>query len=171
MNVVIAVEGVLADVDQDSFAASKLIPEGIALYRALVAAGNVILTTTQPERDRAKLDYWLGIHNVREHTALVFDAVPGNTEKSVEKLLTWLRSRGSLDLVIYSSPARVALALRHGVPAALFAQPAYTRGEFRPDGTRTPTPWDTVITELDEQLAMRSEDPRLEGGALGGKFE
>ena len=167
----ITIDGVLADQDgEESFAASKVIPEGVYLYRALAGAGAVSLVSLQDEAEKFKLDYWLGIHGLDLHNDLVFDPYPTEPERGVSEVLAYLRRSGPVDLIIEASAERAAWFLNHGAPTSVLALPTYTRSEFRPDGTRTPRSWDEVVAELDEQRGLSQEDPRIREGVLGERF-
>lgn len=168
----ITIDGVLADQGEEpSFAASKLIPEGVYLYRALTKMGAVSLISLQNVGEATKVDYWLGAHGLDDHTLLVYDPHPLEPSRGVPEVLALLRRSGPVDLVIEASAERAARFLHHGASTTVLARPAYTRSEFRPDEPRSPRLWDEVIAELDAQRDLSSTDNRTDDeGVVGGKF-
>ena len=167
----ITIDGVLADQgDEESFAASKLISEGVYLYRALANLGALSLISLQDESESTKVDYWLKAHGLDAHNDLLYDPYPSEPERGVVEVLLRLRRRGPVDLVIESSGERASWFINHGASTSVLALPSYTRVEFRPDGTRTPRSWDEVIAELDEQRGLNKEDNRIRDGVLGERF-
>lgn len=166
------IDGVLADQGTEpSFAASKLISEGVYLYRALAKLGPVSLISLQNAGEAPKVDYWLGAHGLGEHSRLVYDPHPLEPSRGVPEVLALLRKNGPVDLVVEASAERAARFLHYGAPTSVLARPAYTRSEFRPDESRSPRQWDEVIAELDAQRDLSSTDNRTDDeGVVGGKF-
>jgi hypothetical protein len=167
----ISIDGVLGDQEgEESFAAAKLLTEGLLLYRALTAVGKVVLFTNQTFEQRNRVDYWLKIHGLNDHEDLIFDPWPGDLDRSTELLVAEVRRRGSLTMAIEADPARAARLLHLGVSTLVVARPAYTRSEFRPDSGREVKPWGEVIMELDAQRDIDSEDERTTAGVAGTRF-
>ena len=148
---VIVVEGVLANTGRtDSVADASPIRQGIALYHALRAHGEVVLHT---EDDLDKVRTWLRIHLPNEEPVL-FDGPKLDVTRRVR-----LRN---FDLLFYvdSSPSTCATAMRRGVPTLLFAVPEYTRPEFRPDAPQRQPEWAELVGEINSQRTMADTDVR-----------
>lgn len=167
----VTIDGVLADQgDEDSFAASKFLPEGVLLYRALAGVTKIALLSLQPEREKPKVEYWLKAHGLEDHVWLLFDPSPNDLDRGLEMVLGEVRRSGALDIAVEASPERAARLIHHGVSTLVFGRPAYTRGEFKPGTERVARPWQEVIEELDAQRDMNTEDDRLTADVAGARF-
>lgn len=168
----ITIDGVLAEQGlENSFAASKVVNEGLMLYRSLSAIGPVSLVSLQGQGDAQFVEHWLKAHGLDAHTHLLYDPHPSDPLRGVAETLATLRRMGPLDFVVEANARRAAHFIHLGVPTFLFSKPAYSRAEFRPDSFRAPREWDSVIAELDEQKGLLTEDRRTADEVAGQRFE
>lgn len=168
----ITIDGVLADQgDESSFAASKFLPEGVLIYKALASITKIVLVSLQPEREKTKVEYWLKAHGLQEHVRVIYDPSPDDLERGLEMVVGEVRRSGALDVAIEADSQRAARLVHHGVPTLVFGRPAYTRGEFKPGTERTARPWQEVIEELDAQRGMNTEDERISADVAGTRYE
>lgn len=167
----ITIDGVLAEQDDEpSFAASKFLPEGVLLYRALSSVVQIALVSLQPESEKPKVDYWLKAHGLEQHVRVIYDPAPNDLERGLEMVVGEVRRSGALEVAVEANPERAARLVHHGVATLVFGRPAYTRGEFKPGTTRVARPWESVIEELDAQRGMNSEDDRISADVAGTRY-
>ena len=51
--------------------------------------------------------------------------------------------------------------LQEGLDTLVFLHPTYLRPEFRPDGRQGVRSWAAIEAEMDKQIEMIKEDPRV----------
>lgn len=150
----IAIEGVLARDGSERLPGTP-IAEGIRLYEALRKVHKVVLLTTMEPGE--KIDHWLLVNGVRDHLSVsgrsaVYDSVVDLRKQQISEL----RTLGyNVELVVDSSPAVIAEAMRLGVTSLLFASPVYARPEFRPGARREIREWGAMEAEVESQATLR----------------
>lgn len=150
--VLFQVEGVLADVDPQSFAASKVNVHGKLLFYGLSHFFKVALTHNQKENI---MDHWLLVNGVKGETLRILAASP------TEALRRLRSDHGDVGYTVVSTPTEARSLLREGCPTLTYTRPTYARGEWRPDHDDILRGWDEVVKEVDEQQRLRDADERV----------
>ena len=73
----------------------------------------------------------------------------------------YVRSQGKVELVVTSDTELAKKLLEIGLDTLLFLHPTYLRPEFRPDGRQGIRSWAAIEEEIDKQIEMIREDPRV----------
>lgn len=154
--VAIVVDGVLKNNNSDSVLAG-----GALLYHGLAEVMKIALIT---DEDKERTQRWLAINGFREHVLLLSpdadDVLVGGTRRAHQIVL--LKLAGSdVDMLVEPDPTIAAAVLQAGTPVMLFAHPKYSRPEFRPGGKNLPTPWSTLVAEIEAQETLRAGDTRI----------
>lgn len=139
-----------------------LIRQGKVLYLAVAAGMRVgILGGTDKEHD----DWFLRSQYLIKHPDLFEERRSDGPTIEQRRLaqITRARARGSsVEFVVEPNPAVAAYLMDKGVPVLLFMPPRYMHPDFRPDASRESSPWDTLVSTVDYQEALRVNDSRTE---------
>jgi len=131
--------------------------QGLALYRMFNEDVRVILLTD----DREKTNRWLLEHKINKFDDLIDRNVPGVLEDPDIEQVKYVRSQGKVELVVTSDTELAKKLLEIGLDTLLFLHPTYLRPEFRPDGRQGMKSWAAIEEEIDKQIEMIREDPRV----------
>ena len=151
MAIVMFVDGVLRS------ESGSPIYQGLALYRMFNEDVRVILLTD----DREKTNRWLLEHKINKFDDLIDRNVPGVLEDPDIEQVKYVRSQGKVELVVTSDTELAKKLLEIGLDTLLFLHPTYLRPEFRPDGRQGMKSWAAIEEEIDKQIEMIREDPRV----------
>jgi hypothetical protein len=131
--------------------------QGLALYRMFNEDVRVILLTDE----REKTNRWLLEHKINKFDDLIDRNVPGVLEDPDIEQVKYVRSQGKVELVVTSDTELAKKLLEIGLDTLLFLHPTYLRPEFRPDGRQGIRSWAAIEEEIDKQIEMIREDPRV----------
>ena len=131
--------------------------QGLALYRMFNEDVRVILLTD----DREKTHRWLLEHRINTFDDLVDRNVPGILDDPDLEQVKYCRSQGKVELVVTGNVELAKRLLEIGLDTLLFLHPTYLRPEFRPDGRQGMKAWADIENEIDKQIEMIKEDPRV----------
>ena len=131
--------------------------QGLALYRMFNEDVRVILLTDE----REKTNRWLLEHKINKFDDLIDRNVPGVLEDPDIEQVKYVRSQGKVELVVTSDTELAKKLLEIGLDTLLFLHPTYLRPEFRPDGRQGFRSWAAIEEEIDKQIEMIREDPRV----------
>ena len=151
MAIVMFVDGVLRS------ESGSPIYQGLALYRMFNEDVRVILLTDE----REKTNRWLLEHKINKFDDLIDRNVPGVLEDPDIEQVKYVRSQGKVELVVTSDTELAKKLLEIGLDTLLFLHPTYLRPEFRPDGRQGIRSWAAIEEEIDKQIEMIKEDPRV----------
>ena len=151
MAIVMFVDGVLRS------ESGSPIYQGLALYRMFNEDVRVILLTDE----REKTNRWLLEHKINKFDDLIDRNVPGVLEDPDIEQVKYVRSQGKVELVVTSDTELAKKLLEIGLDTLLFLHPTYLRPEFRPDGRQGIRSWAAIEEEIDKQIEMIREDPRV----------
>ena len=151
MAIVMFVDGVLRH------NSSAPIYSGMALYRMFSEDMNVILLSKEKE----KTHRWLLEHKINNFDDLVDNTAPGVLNNPEFEQVKYCRSQGKIELVVTANIELAKNLLEEGIDTLLFLHPNYLRPEFRPDGRQGIRSWKAVEDEMDKQMEMLREDPRV----------
>lgn len=131
-------------------------PQGLSLYRALASVGRLVVLGGL---DRAKDEWFLATHDLRDHV----NFVPESIEKHPTELgrrraqIGTLRAQGShIELVVEPDPEIVAALHEDGLPTLLYLHPRFTQPAFRPDYKSEATPWNQLVQTVNYQEALKA---------------
>ena len=131
--------------------------QGLALYRMFNEDVRVVLLTD----DREKTHRWLLEHRINTFDDLVDRNVPGILNDPDLEQVKYCRSQGKVELVVTGNVELAKRLLEIGLDTLLFLHPTYLRPEFRPDGRQGMKAWADIENEIDKQIEMIKEDPRV----------
>ena len=131
--------------------------QGLALYRMFNEDVRVVLLTD----DREKTHRWLLEHRINTFDDLVDRNVPGVLDDPDLEQVKYCRSQGKVELVVTGNVELAKRLLEIGLDTLLFLHPTYLRPEFRPDGRQGVKAWAEIENEIDKQIEMIKEDPRV----------
>lgn len=131
--------------------------QGLALYRMFNEDVRVVLLTD----DREKTHRWLLEHRINTFDDLVDRNVPGILNDPDLEQVKYCRSQGKVELVVTGNVELSKKLLEIGLDTLLFLHPTYLRPEFRPDGRQGMKAWADIEEEIDKQIEMIKEDPRV----------
>ena len=131
--------------------------QGLALYRMFNEDVRVVLLTD----DREKTHRWLLEHRINTFDDLVDRNVPGILDDPDLEQVKYCRSQGKVELVVTGNVELAKRLLEIGLDTLLFLHPTYLRPEFRPDGRQGMKAWADIEEEIDKQIEMIKEDPRV----------
>lgn len=131
--------------------------QGLALYRMFNEDVRVVLLTD----DREKTHRWLLEHRINTFDDLVDRNVPGVLDDPDLQQVKYCRSQGKVELVVTANVELAKKLLEIGLDTLLFLHPTYLRPEFRPDGRQGMKAWADIENEIDKQIEMIKEDPRV----------
>ena len=151
MAIVMFVDGVLRS------ESGSPIYQGLALYRMFNEDVRVILLTDE----REKTNRWLLEHKINKFDDLIDRNVPGVLEDPDIEQVKYVRSQGKVELVVTPDTELAKKLLEIGLDPLLFLHPTYLRPEFRPDGRQGIRSWAAIEEEIDKQIEMIKEDPRV----------
>lgn len=131
--------------------------QGLALYRMFNEDVRVVLLCDE----RAKTNRWLLEHKINKLDDLIDRDVPGVLDDPDLEQVKYCRSQGKVELVVTADIDLAKKLLEIGLDTLLFLHPTYLRPEFRPDGRQGMKKWASIEEEIDKQLEMLKEDPRV----------
>ena len=131
--------------------------QGLALYRMFNEDVRVILLTDE----REKTNRWLLEHKINKFDDLIDRNVPGVLEDPDIEQVKYVRSQGKVEVVVTSDTELAKKLLEIGLDTLLFLHPTYLRPEFRPDGRQGIRSWAAIEEEIDKQIEMIKEVPRV----------
>lgn len=133
--------------------------EGISVYRALNNGTKVVFGVD----DEVEASRWC-----KEHRFLEIDGFIDN--KGLESVeperkdfakVQKLQAQGPIFLVITCDLDLAKICIENGIRTFLFLHPKYLSHKFRPDGREGKRSWNDIQVELDRQVELIAEDPRL----------
>jgi hypothetical protein len=148
----IALEGVIAK--EVGGKLTTPIKHGHGLYNSLNRVYKLALLSNDTSRDY--VEHWCAVNQVNDWTQIVLGGPDAGRAQQLELLRT---SGYAVEMYIDSDPAAVAEGLRLGITSLLFASPAYSRPEFRPDEKRGVRAWADIAAEVESQNSMKKSEP------------
>lgn len=131
--------------------------QGLALYRMFNEDVRVVLLCD----DYAKTNRWLLEHKINKMDDLIDHNVPGVLDDPEFEQVKYCRSQGKVEVIVTADTDLAKKLLEIGLDTLLFLHPSYLRPEFRPDGRQGVKSWKSIEDEIDKQLEMIREDPRV----------
>jgi len=131
--------------------------QGLALYRMFNEDVRVILLTDE----REKTHRWLLEHKINKIDDLFDHNLPGVIDEPELEQVKYCRSQGKVEIVVTADLDLGKKLLQEGLDTLLFLHPTYLRPEFRPDGRQGVRSWAAIEAEMDKQIEMIKEDPRV----------
>lgn len=131
--------------------------QGLALYRMFNEDVRVILLSNE----REKTHRWLLEHKINKIDDLFDYNLPGVLDDPELDQVKYCRSQGKVDVVVTADLDLATKLLQEGLDTLVFLHPTYLRPEFRPDGRQGVRSWAAIEAEMDKQIEMIKEDPRV----------
>ena len=131
--------------------------QSLALYRMFNEDVRVILLTDE----REKTHRWLLEHKINKIDDLFDHNLPGVIDEPELEQVKYCRSQGKVEIVVTADLDLGKKLLQEGLDTLLFLHPTYLRPEFRPDGRQGVRSWAAIEAEMDKQIEMIKEDPRV----------
>lgn len=162
-----SVEGVLSDRDEAPLIGAGKVDQGVSLFHSLATQFHVVLSTLEPDEDRAiawlrqiagiQPNQWARLSRATEDEAMDGDAIVVRRRHLLET-----RSQ-NYDIRYFVDPdPRVALsALAAGVTPMCCPHPIYARESFLPDSQAGRPAWDAIAARVIGDRALMIQDPRL----------
>lgn len=151
---VIVVEGVLKQPYSENAIAS-----GLELYAGLISVMPIALISTNVGQYERTLQW------VQRQGLTGWVTIIGTEDASVDRLsqISALRKRGVTGsvLLVDNDPIAVKSCYAKGVNCLLFCSPLYAEPHHRPDHEKRITPWNELVSEIDNQTTMYEGDQRL----------
>lgn len=166
--VLISVEGIISDRDEAPLAGAGKLDQGASLFHALSAQFHVVLSTLEPDEDKAHSwlrqiggivpKQWARLLRATDDEALMGDSVTVRRRHLMEA-----RAQ-NVDLRYFFDPdPRVALScLASGVTPMCCPHPLYSRASFLPDSRVGRPSWDAVADKIVTDRMTLIRDPRLQ---------
>ena len=151
MAIVMFVDGVLRT------EAGAPIYQGLALYKMFNEDVRVVLLC----EDKFKTNRWLLQHKINKMDDLIGRDVPGVLNDPEFEQIKYVRSQGVVDLVVTANIDLAKQLLAEGIDSLLFLHPSYFKAEYRPDARTGKRKWADIEEEIDRQIEMIKEDPRV----------
>jgi hypothetical protein len=133
------------------------IKDGLGLFRTIKEKLAVILLC----EDKTKTEYWLKQNGVMTLDNILDYTATTPTEDMDYRLAEWCRSQGTIDYVVTANTDLATKLLECGFRVLLFLDPVYIDYRHRPDSTNGRKSWIELNAELDRQVVMLLDDPRL----------
>ena len=133
------------------------IKDGLGLFRTIKEKLAVILLC----EDKSKTEYWLKQNGVMTLDNIIDYTATTPTEDMDYRLAEWCRSQGTIDYVVTANTDLATKLLESGFRVLLFLDPVYIDHRHRPDSTNGRKSWIELNAELDRQVEMLLDDPRL----------
>lgn len=152
MKILVDVDGVLKDHNDAPIATGVVFVGTLSVYNKL---------TFMTASSEAEVKYWLDTNKIVDFDEIIDASVKLEGESLAERQIKHARSRGQADLFITNNPHNWVFAFELGIPAVMFAVPAYTRPEFRPDAPRKVRAWSEIEETIRKQNELRTKDARL----------
>ena len=133
------------------------IKDGLGLFRTIKEKLAVILLC----EDKTKTEYWLKQNGVMTLDNIIDYTATTPTEDMDYRLAEWCRSQGTIDYVVTANTDLATKLLESGFRVLLFLDPVYIDYRHRPDSTNGRKSWIELNAELDRQIEMLLDDPRL----------
>jgi hypothetical protein len=133
------------------------IKDGLGLFRTIKEKLAVILLC----EDKTKTEYWLKQNGVMTLDNILDYTATTPTEDMDYRLAEWCRSQGTIDYVVTANTDLATKLLESGFRVLLFLDPVYIDYRHRPDSTNGRKSWIELNAELDRQVEMLLDDPRL----------
>jgi len=133
------------------------IKDGLGLFRTIKEKLAVILLC----EDKTKTEYWLKQNGVMTLDNIIDYTATTPTEDMDYRLAEWCRSQGTIDYVVTANTDLATKLLESGFRVLLFLDPVYIDYRHRPDSTNGRKSWIELNAELDRQVEMLLDDPRL----------
>lgn len=131
--------------------------QGLALYRMFNEDVRVILLSNE----REKTHRWLLEHKINKIDDLFDYNLPGVLDDPELDQVKYCRSQGKVEVVVTADLDLATKLLQEGLDTLVFLHPTYLRPEFRPDGRQGVRSWAAIEAEMDKQIEMIKEDPRV----------
>ena len=133
------------------------IKDGLGLFRTIKEKLSVILLC----EDKAKTEHWLKQNGVMTLDNIVDYDIPAPSEDMEYRQAEWCRAQGTIDYVVTADTDLATKLLEAGFRVLLFLDPVYIDHRHRPDSTEGRRSWADINAELDRQVEMLLDDPRL----------
>ena len=133
------------------------ISTGIILSGSLSTHNRISFFSSQPFTE---MKYWLDSNKIIDYDNLIDNSVALPDEDLKQRQLKVARAKGLAEMVVTSDPALWTFAFEQGIPVILFAVPAYTRPEYRPDAPTSVRSWDSITQAIAKQAVLLAEDAR-----------
>jgi hypothetical protein len=147
----IAIEGVL----RKTMGGSP-IPEGIRLYRALCATGQVVLLLDD-WKIREQVEAWLELNGLVGHAFVSYAE-----SQTHLYLANRLRRQGyDIDMVVEPDPWMASEMIKRGYNTLLFTHSQYSHPDWRPDAGKGVQAWQDIVDETARQAILKAKDARL----------
>lgn len=150
----VAIEGVL----RKTMGGSP-VPEGIRLYQALCATGQVVLLLDDWQA-REQVTDWLELNGLVKHAFV--DCADGATHVYLANRLR--RGGYDIDMVVEPDPWMASELIKRGYNTLLFTHSQYAHPDWRPDAGKGIQSWQEIVDETAKQAIMRANDGRLRTG-------
>jgi hypothetical protein len=151
LKILIELDGVLRNQDDSP------ISTGIIFSGTLSVYNRISFLSSMPEEETI---FWLNSNGVVDYDNIIDTSVKLTDEDTKERQLQVARTKGLVDMFVTSDPSLWEFAFNQGITVILFANPEYTRPEFRPDAPKSVRSWDKVKEAITKQQVLRTQDVR-----------
>lgn len=129
-------------------------PEGMRLWKMFhdQTMGRIALVIDE-EVPKDIFEHWLKVNQVKPAIYEMLDVV--HPDLKAEKVHILSMTMGISDWYVDNDPYACAFTLRLGIPTLLVCNPYVVRPEW--SGVKAARPWDTIVTEIDNQSLQRAE--------------
>lgn len=131
--------------------------EGISLYKALNVNGIVSLAC----EDQEEAARWCKEHKLTDVDSFISNKTVGEYPDKDLLKVRHQQSSTPIHLVITADVELAKVLMENGVKTLLFLHPIYLNAKFRPDGRDGRKSWGELVAELDRQVDLMKDDPRL----------
>lgn len=133
------------------------IKDGLGLYRTIKEKLAVILLC----EDKKKTEHWLKQNNITKLDNILDYDIPAPIDDMDFRQAEYARSLGPIDYVVTADTDLATKLLNNGFRVLLFLDPVYIDHRHRPDSAEGKRSWSEINAELDRQVDMLLDDPRL----------
>jgi hypothetical protein len=166
--VLMSVEGVLSDRDEAPLIGAGKVDQGVSLFHAFHSQFNVVLSTLEPDEERA-VSWLRQVAGIQPHQwarlvrATDDEADDGDAVAVRRRHLIEARAQ-NYDIRYFVDPnPRVALScLATGVTPMCCPHPVYARESFLPDSRSGGLSWEAIQDRVLGDRASLIRDPRLQ---------
>lgn len=131
------------------------IPEGIRLYQALCATGQVVLLSHDGTPQTTD---WLELNGCISHSFVRICPLDFTLANQANQLR---REGYDVDLVVVPVPQEATTLINAGFNSLLFTHSQYSHPDWRPDARRGVEPWQDIIDETARLAKLKAADERL----------
>jgi hypothetical protein len=151
VKILVELDGVLRHTDDSPISTGIILSGTLSVYNRI----SYLVSETE-----TVAKHWLDSNGVVDYDNIIDTSVSLHGEDLKQRQLNVAKTKGLAEMVITSDPNLWKYAFELGIPVVLFANPEYTRPEFRPDAPKTVRAWNQVEEAIKKQQILRTQDVR-----------